>query len=51
MPSPSAAREPAALEAMHVAAKALAFTAVDVLTRPELLREAKEAHARRVTAG
>lgn len=47
----AAAREPAALEAMHVAAKALAFTAVDVLTRPELLRQAKEAHARRVTAG
>jgi len=42
----AAAREPAALEAMHLAAKALAFTAVDVLTRPELLREAKEAHAR-----
>jgi amidohydrolase len=47
----AAAREPAALEAMHVAAKALAFTAVDVLTRPELLRQAKEAHARRVRAG
>ncbi|GAC1696465.1 MAG: M20 family metallopeptidase [Candidatus Limnocylindrales bacterium] len=46
----AAAREPAALEAMHVAAKALAFTAVDVLTRPELLREANEAHANRVTA-
>lgn len=47
----AAARLPAALDAMHIAAKALAFTAVDVLTRPELLREAKEAHARRVTAG
>jgi len=47
----AAAREPVALEAMHIAAKALAFTAVDVLTRPDLLREAKDAHARRVTAG
>jgi len=46
----AAAKEPAALEAMHIAAKALAFTAVDVLARPDLLREAKEAHARRVTA-
>ena len=47
----AAACEPAALEAMHVAAKALAFTAVDVLTRPDLLGEAKAAHARRATAG
>ena len=47
----AAARQPAALEAMHVAAKALAFTAVDVLTRPDLLREAKAAHARRAPAG
>ena len=46
----AAACAPAALEAMHLAAKALAFTAVDVLTRPDLLRAAKEAHARRVTA-
>ena len=47
----AAAREPAALEAMHIAAKALACTAVDVLTRPELLRAAKAAHAKRAAGG
>ncbi len=39
-----AARAPRALETMHVAAKALAMTALDVLTEPALLKRAKEAH-------
>jgi amidohydrolase len=39
-----AARSPRALETMHVAAKALAMTALDVLVEPALLRRAKEAH-------
>jgi amidohydrolase len=37
----AAARTPHALDTMRVAAKALAFTAIDLLTRPELLRQAK----------
>src|SRR2546428_4249719 len=39
-----AARAPRALEAMHLAAKALAMTALDVFTEPALLKHAKEAH-------
>jgi amidohydrolase len=39
-----AAREPRALETMHLAAKALAMTALDVLTDSTLLKQAKEAH-------
>jgi hypothetical protein len=39
-----AARAPRALETMHLAAKALAMTALDVLTEPALLKRAKEAH-------
>lgn len=39
----AAARTPRALETMHVAAKALAFTAIDLLGRPELLKQAKAA--------
>ena len=39
----AAARTPFALETMHVAAKALAFTAIDLLGRPELLKQAKAA--------
>ena len=38
-----AARTPRALETMRIAAKALAFTAIDVLGRPELLKQAKAA--------
>src|SRR6266849_8923797 len=38
-----AARTPRALETMHLAAKALAMTALDVLTEPALLKRAKEA--------
>jgi amidohydrolase len=39
-----AARSRRALDTMHVAAKALAMTALDVLTEPGLLKRAKEAH-------
>jgi metal-dependent amidase/aminoacylase/carboxypeptidase family protein len=39
-----AAREPPALETMRFAAKALAMTALDVLTEPALLKQTKEAH-------
>jgi amidohydrolase len=39
----AAARTPRALETMHVAAKALALTAIDLLGRPELLKQAKAA--------
>jgi len=39
-----AARAPRALETMHLAAKALAMTALDVLAEPALLKHAKEAH-------
>ena len=39
----AAARTPRALETMHVAAKALAFTTIDLLARPELLKQAKAA--------
>jgi amidohydrolase len=39
-----AARTPRALETMRLAAKAMAMTALDVLTEPALLKRAKEAH-------
>ena len=39
-----AARSPRALETMHLAAKALAMTALDVLSDPGLAKRAKEAH-------
>jgi amidohydrolase len=39
-----AARTPLALETMRIAAKALAMTALDVLTDTALLKRAKEAH-------
>jgi amidohydrolase len=39
----AAARTPRALETMHVAAKALAFTAIDLLARPDLLKQTKAA--------
>ena len=39
----AAARTPRALETMRVAAKALAFTAIDLLGRPEVLKQAKAA--------
>jgi amidohydrolase len=39
-----AARAPRALQTMHLAAKTLAMTALDVLTEPGLLKRAKEAH-------
>ncbi|MEP7003331.1 MAG: M20 family metallopeptidase [Chloroflexota bacterium] len=39
------ARTPRALETMHVAAKALAFTVIDLLTTPALLRQAKDVFA------
>jgi hypothetical protein len=42
-----AARTPRALETMRVAAKALAMTALDVLSEPALLKRVKEAHAGR----
>ena len=38
-----AARTPRALETMHLAAKALAMTALEVLTEPALLKRAREA--------
>ena len=46
----AAARLPPAIETMHVAAKALAFTVIDVLARPELLKQAKDAFAARPLA-
>jgi hypothetical protein len=39
-----AARAPRALETMRLAAKALAMTALDVMTEPALLKRTKEAH-------
>ena len=39
----AAARTPRALETMHVAAKSLAFTAIDLLARPDLLKQTKAA--------
>jgi amidohydrolase len=42
-----AARTPRALETMHLAAKALAMTALDLLTEPALLKRAREAHGGR----
>ena len=39
----AAARTPRALETMHLAAKALAFTAIDLLARPDLLKQTKAA--------
>jgi hypothetical protein len=39
-----AARTPRALETMHVAAKGLAMTALEVLMEPALLKRAREAH-------
>ena len=39
-----AARAPRALATMHLAAKALAMTALDVMTEPALLKRTKEAH-------
>ncbi|HEV2249881.1 MAG TPA: M20 family metallopeptidase [Candidatus Limnocylindria bacterium] len=39
----AASRTPRALETMHIAAKALAFTAIDLLGRPELLKQARAA--------
>jgi len=42
-----AARSPRALETMHLAAKLLALTALDVLADPTLARRAREAHAGR----
>src|SRR5207248_7654080 len=39
-----AARSPRSLETMHLAAKALAMTALDVLADPGLAKRAKEAH-------
>ncbi|HVR88510.1 MAG TPA: amidohydrolase [Candidatus Limnocylindria bacterium] len=44
------ARTPRALETMHLAAKALAFTAIDLLARPSLLAQAKGAFAARSRA-
>jgi len=39
---------PQAHEAMIQAAKGLAFTAIDLITKPELLKKAKEEHKRRI---
>ncbi len=39
----AAARTPLALETMRIAAKALAFTAIDLLARPDLIKAAKAA--------
>ena len=44
------ARTPRALETMRLGAKALAFTAIDLLARPSLLVQAKEAFAARSRA-
>ena len=46
----AAARTPQALETMHLAAKALAFTVIDLLARPDLLKQAKDAFAARPRA-
>ena len=46
----AAARTPQALETMHIAAKALAFTVIDLLARPDLLKQAKDAFAARPRA-
>ncbi len=43
-----AARAPRALETMHLAAKALAMTALDVLSEPALLKRAREVHDGRI---
>ena len=43
----AASRTPRALETMHLAAKALAFTALDALAEPALLQSAKDAHRAR----
>jgi amidohydrolase len=43
----AAARTPQALATMHVAAKALAFTVIDLLARPDLLKEARDSFAAR----
>jgi hypothetical protein len=40
-----AARTPQALDTMHVAAKALAFTVIDLLAQPELLKRSKDLFA------
>jgi amidohydrolase len=39
----AAVRTPRALETMHLAAKALAFTAIDLLGRPDLLKQTRAA--------
>jgi len=39
----AAARTPRALGTMRIAAKALAFTAIDVLARPDLAKQTKAA--------
>lgn len=46
----AAARTPRALETMHVAAKALAFTVIDLLAQPALLKQAKDSFAARPKA-
>ena len=46
----AAARTPRALDTMHVAAKALAFTVIDLLARPELLKRSKDLFAARPRA-
>ena len=46
----AAARTPQALETMHVAAKALAFTVIDLLAQPDLLKQAKDLFAARPRA-
>ena len=46
----AAARTPRALETMHVAAKALAFTVIDLLAQPALLKQAKDFFAARPRA-
>ncbi len=45
----AAARTPRALETMRLAAKALAFTSIDLLARPELMKQAKAAFTPRAT--
>jgi aminobenzoyl-glutamate utilization protein B len=39
---------PKAHEAMINAAKGLAYTAIDLITQPELLKKAKDEHQRRL---
>jgi amidohydrolase len=46
----AAARTPRALETMHLAAKALAFTVIDLLAQPELLKQARSTFAARPRA-